>query len=883
MQFLKSFDGQPGSIRVNKCRMMNDYALRTDHPHFIPNQLYIICCWLLLATALSGCRKESNDNIPLHAAVPPPLAAGTPAPSSYLLESHPFSPTLAHLFDQGQIVVFPAAATPVPPDPTQAQEYAFSAVDRYGKLYHFDRRCWWWMAEGQNLPQELPEGQWSAAWNSQAQALEVLVTGQYRGSKPVRLLRWREGRWHSVETSLPPMARRNSRRLFHAPSNSWIVTGGVTDRPMNDAWILTGKDWQPWAGTGTAAPVPDFTQVHSLIDGPAGAGIGLLTQGGDLWRFKNNTWARIGLIKMEGLRLAFYIPDQNKVLLVWEGKTVGEDRIVLFPLDDASDSEKLKAVPLNLTGMVKINKDDEGIWKAWGRVLKSADASGTVKEVFTPSFAGIGEPAIQISGEYGDAVFPRSQIKMIEMPPRLHALKSEAAAYVPAIGGVVVPTNEGLGIQAGQRNDFFPPEADADTSNSAGRSNIFVINRTYRFWIFKSDFIQWIKPPFDLHPAIGFTASYHMGQDERFFSWSFPEPGLLRYEYHEITEKNRQWIPSDLLSIRGLPQISWTPEKQLFLCDPVVWGNPAEVVLIGWCGNLSEMLDIEKPPENFSKEAYEKVPTQGFMARISALKPNEWKVSELPIPFCTGARVVVDTSKNCLYLVGGKIAEPSEINGRKLSFLNSNQSVWQWDGENWARIEPGGDDPRMKVTSTVAFDPLTNHLLALTPRALYAFDAKDWHSLWERDKVKGEQWPEEMGLYVHPASQLILGAWFMPRPVFRVWQRGEWAPVTESPEVTAATQDLKALLPGGPLPNNYANIIPAMVPDSFISIDATQLAAMRMDLERNRDNDRQIQAHWLTFQSADTPLPLRRWSSLDPDPGMGGDAATTATVKLVTP
>jgi hypothetical protein len=166
----------------------------------------------------------------------------------------------------------------------------------------------------------------------------------------------------------------------------------------------------------------------------------------------------------------------------------------------------------------------------------------------------------------------------------------------------------------------------------------------------------------------------------------------------------------------------------------------------------------------------------------------------------------------------------------------------------------------------VAYDPTSRQLFNLTPRALYGFDADSWHCLWQRDKVRGERWPDDVGLYVHPQSNMVLGAWFTPDPALQVWNQERWIPV-RMPAGLAQAESAggKALRPGGPLPDSSANCLPSTEADSFISIDAARLAAMRMDVKRNRDEDRLLEAHWLSFLPANQGAAKFGRSQLPPD------------------
>ena len=292
-----------------------------------------------------------------------------------------------------------------------------------------------------------------------------------------------------------------------------------------------------------------------------------------------------------------------------------------------------------------------------------------------------------------------------------------------------------MGIDAQQR-PLFPPEADGATSaaQTVSRPLIDVVEQNHRLWVFKEKMVRWIKTPYDIHPGIDYPDSYQTADGRRrCLSWAFPETGLFRYEFYEFHNQKVQWEQSPLLTLRTLPQLTLAPDDSLFVCDPVVWGDPPEVIVIGWSGRLGKRISFDKSPEGLSSEAYPMVPERGFMARLSALTPDHWKVSSILIPYCIGAQLVVAPALDTVYMLGGKVAVPTDYQGQKLYFMNSNTAVWRLDGNDWQRIKiKEGVEPRNKATSQAAYDPQTRQLLTLTPRALYGFDSQAWHCLWQR-------------------------------------------------------------------------------------------------------------------------------------------------------
>lgn len=864
---------------------------RSRHPKLTLLRWTIRCLILLASFAVGliyalACHREKSgpDAGAKDAAlrlIHPQKSFSPTLPTEYVLESQPFSPTLANLFDHGRILALPAEHAPQAPEDSPAEKYAFSAIDRFGRVYHFDTLARWWMADGEPLPEPLPETDWDAAWNARTGAIELLVTAPWAGDQNIQLLRWRDGRWFKVKLAKAPPARTGARRLLQAATDRWFVAGGA-----EDGWMLEGNDWTIWPALQGAGA--GFAHTAFLTDGPGREGPVLITQAGDVWLWRGGAWTHPGRIEGSDLALACYDPAQERILLLWS-RGMGKDLYLWQSFKELLGGRVLQPELLSQTGQVKINEENEGFWRGWGRAREYKDAIGQTRETFNAGFEGAGEPAILLAGgEYGELILRRSEIETIELPPSLAATAPRAAAYVPALNAVLLPSVCGLGIHTRQ-HPFFPPAADGGlslpstvkplasdepttrafptrvdgptTSVATSGHTISIIERTPRLWAIREKLIEWIKPPFEIHPAIDYLNSYQtIDGRRRCLSWSFPEPGLFRYDFYEYNKQKVQWLHSPLLTLKTLPQVAWAPDATLFLCDPVVWGDPAEVIVVGWCGRLKERIRFDKTPDGLSNEAYEAIPDSGFMARISALTPREWKVCTIPIPFCMGARLVPAPAQNSLYLLGGKMAQPARYEGRLLNFMVSHPYIWHWDGENWERsgLEKDGA-PRMKATSQVAYDSASRQLLMLLPRGFYGFDSERWNCLWRRDKLKGEEWPEEVGLYVHPRSGLTLGAWFMPRPTLKVWREESWIPVRMATEpgtqmmmADRATTDTagKDLRPGGPLPVGSDNLLPATMPDTFVSIDREGLSAMRMDAQRDRDKDRLIEGYLLTFTPA---------------------------------
>jgi hypothetical protein len=106
-----------------------------------------------------------------------------------------------------------------------------------------------------------------------------------------------------------------------------------------------------------------------------------------------------------------------------------------------------------------------------------------------------------------------------------------------------------------------------------------------------------------------------------------------------------------------------------------------------------------------------------------------------------------------------------------------------------------------------------------------------------------------MGLYIHPVSRLTLGAWFMPPAVVRVWNGEDWLDVTRhgAYDPPGLAHLAYPPFPDG-LPRKPADLRPATQPDAWIAIDNDRLSAIRLDADRNRDEDRLMKAYWWLFE-----------------------------------
>lgn len=782
---------------------------------------------ILLVLAALACRPAAKSPAP-----PPPADTGPgrfwpdpgPMPARYRLDSKPFSPTLAHLFDNGRLVVLPADRVGAPPAWSVAHGYAMSAIDRYGRLYHFDEAGAWWMDAVDPLDQPLPETGWDAAWNPGQGTLEILVTEPWANSDRVQLL-WLSGRqWRRFDVPEAPPAKPWMSRLMLADRGNWLIAGAGST-PL----LLNRRHWDDWPDDGgEKGAEPNLRRTIKLLGQALDGAVTLMLADGSIRIRRAGAWENRARVQTTGLIIARCLPGADRLLLVWAGG-IGREQIEIVPLA-ANVKAAPEAHPFSQIAQLRVNEDESGDWVGWGRWRAKAADAPTTAGTFTLGLDGIGEIAFKIAGENEEQqVYRARDVQLLEMPPSVTGLRQDAAAWVPALGGLVVPTNEGLGLDH-RRVPFSPAITNESDSTSSTAPMIDLIRRSYRFWLFRGDVVEFMKPAYDIHPAIGHPHGYAAPDGtHRSLSWIFPSPDTLRYEYHATNDKNEQWLPSDRLTLKEIPLLDRSPGSQLFLCNPVVWGSPAQVVLVGWSGRLGELRQFGKRINGLQDEAYTEIPTHGFVARITALAPKHWEVSPLPITFCQGARLVVDSRDNKLYLVGGKHAVESKVDGRNYYFMNANEDLWEWDGGQWRRIVPAGRDAPMKITSDLAYHPGARLLLNLTPRSFYGFGSGQWRPLWELPPDDKSPWPDQMGLYVHPDTLQTVGIWFMDRAQVRVWSGRAWIPVD---------------LPEGPtgLPATRENLIPSMHDNGYIAIEAERVAALRLNARRDRDQDRNLTA-----------------------------------------
>jgi hypothetical protein len=355
--------------------------------------------------------------------------------------------------------------------------------------------------------------------------------------------------------------------------------GGATQA---EGWTIEKDKWVRWgeAASGKSA----LGEARLLIDGPEGSGPILLTRAGALWVWKGKSWKAAGNVKTENLSLARYIPAAKQVLFVWS-RGRGQDQFLWQTVQQIENGSTSMPEILAQTGLVRVNDRDEGLWKGWGRLQSAKDKIGQTIDSLTPGFKGTGEPAVLIGAPDHDKTIPRSRILMLELPPTLDTVRFEAAAWIPALGGLVVPSVCGTGINT-HHDPFFPPEA-WDGATSASQPLIDIIEHNYRLWVFKQKGLDWIKPPYETHPDIDYADSYEtIDGRRRCLAWTQPETGMLRYDFHEFHDKKVQWINSPRLTLKSIPQLAYNPGDDIHICDPVVWGDPAELIVVGWCGRM---------------------------------------------------------------------------------------------------------------------------------------------------------------------------------------------------------------------------------------------------------------------------------------------------------
>src|SRR5262249_9611534 len=157
----------------------------------------------------------------------------------------------------------------------------------------------------------------------------------------------------------------------------------------------------------------DLKQVKTLLDSTTQSTfcLNVLLRSGDLWSFQsgspNGPWHYCErLPNMEKLLMAKALPETGQLLFVWNfGR--GYDQIMLKPALWREGETAQPPDALNQTALVKINEEDEGLWRGWGRETDQPQPDGSIRKDFSEGFASAGEDAVRIQSEQGDAYFKR--------------------------------------------------------------------------------------------------------------------------------------------------------------------------------------------------------------------------------------------------------------------------------------------------------------------------------------------------------------------------------------------------------------------------------------------------------------------------------------------
>lgn len=791
--------------------------------------------WLGLFWAAVACGPDSREQ-PAGPGAPDPVPKRPSVeaePEPYRLRAQPISPTLAHLFGEGRIVVVPDVVLEGPAGVTDAGAYLFSAVDRYGGLHHFLRGGAWRPGPGPTLPAPLPRGQWDAAWNERTESVEVLVTGSWNGHSEVQLLRWRPEAWYRAGPSRAPRVRTDACRLFRGATECWMFVGGRSEQgEHNEGWQLTADGWTRWGAPSQVLPGPDLGGAVALLDGPVDTGIGLLTRDGSLWRWQAGQWIFEDGINIERLCLAHYVPDRNRWLFVWKGEGPGRDRIFLRPpatvspgsAGDGTEGSPPGPALLAATSLVHINDQETGLWLDWGTVSPGEEGAATTEglrawpvERFEQGFGGPGQPALLISGEYGEAAFTHDHIRQMELPPGLEDLHAPTAAYVPRLESVVVGSDAGVGLEAGPRR--LAP-ADVGVRTGGGESMTINVVQTHpRFWMFRGEQVEWLECAQPIHPEIGFRLNSRWNEQRRRLTWRRPSPGRLQYAYHQWTEDNHQWRRSGVLDLSaavggGEPVAG----ERWYLTDPVVFGDPAQVLIAGWHGPRLEA---------------------GFLARVDALQPQRWRITALPMEWGGQWCLRVADHEPALYLiplgpeaadeVGGEAGDrPDTVPGRH---------VWRWDGRQWqdegaASVPPGGFGRR-----GIAYHPVLEGLVILTAEGFNRFERPGW----ERLGARGAPGSSPAELFVHPETGATLSRHRTGEEVhLRRWDGRRWGRVRVAEGAGEEAMEVLA----------SEDLVPAASgQDGFVAIDVERLAQIRLNAPRDRSEDPHLAAWRIRFEA----------------------------------
>lgn len=760
----------------------------------------------LLAVSLAwlGCGGDSSSSAPGASRVTliqTPLPRGTQtAPAvhgSYRAELEAFSPTLGRLFANGRMVILPGYAPAPGLDASLATNYAFSAVDGFGRVYHFFQSSRWLMSNVRALAHELPSDGWRAAWNPAHRTLELLCTSSYAGGESASVLRLADDRWELIPTEQAPKAAVDALSAFDPSSNSWFV---ISRGEGTAAGLLRLND-RRWESIPSAVG-PDFSQTRRLIAYPPQSGLALLTATGEVWLWSQGNWSLEATLTPDDYSIFHFNPATGKIL-VGASKGIGRTKLWKVSLSRGSTQLDVQEKTVTRSDLVMINEETEGVWNGVGRIVGPQTESDGGDETFVPGLRGLGDPGLSIEKPTGGAFWRADEIDTIEFPPQFDSFLPDRGEYVPALGGFVEVSDRPSGEETltGVRFPFVAVADEMSTDVLALEPRSTVRRRHSRFWVFEAEKVDWLKPFPETHPDLDFQYQriHPQSKVQELLSWNYPEEGVLHYRYRRRAASNVQWEDSPPLTLRDLPGVPWKPGDKFWMLDTVLSGEPASVVQAGWVGTL----DRENPDQPRA------VPAYGFLARTSALSPEDWTSQELPIQFTADCKLLSNPAGEELFLLGGRTAVKVG-GGREAHFqMIPNQEIWRWSRGSWERVDAEGTpQPSLDTPFAAAFDPISAQIFVLDRREFWTLQGSRWKRLGEG--LGSAASTARSSLWIHPLTGQILGGSLSDLSFsIAVWENAGWAavqPPRDSPHgawplnLTSESQ----LLPSTSSPDYYA-------------------------------------------------------------------------------
>lgn len=799
----------------------------------------------LVTTIFVGCGSDEEAALESAAPAAQSAIANLPRPSAvarqplgeFHIEAEPFAPTLGKLFSNGQMTAIPAETSHGLLAPAEAEDYAFSAIDGFARVYHFFRSTHWSMMQTRPFPFELPRDGWRVAWNDSQKRLELLVADRQGDLEKVTLFRLAGDRWAKVPTEANPPAMAKARLALAPGGGAWyLIQPDAGD--AGEFWLLEDGAWSRIE----QSRAPDLRNTDRVVSYPPGPGLALLTTTGELWLWAESSWSKELTLPADEYAIFHYDASISRLVL---GQSAGIGQTSIQTALLARGSSELGGEPtaFKKSDLVVINEEVQGYWKGVGRVIANNVTDDATEIVFEPGLDGTqGELALALENQDEVTYWTPSGVDSIEFAPQFSSLLWGRGAYVPSLEGYLVVSDEASGRQSisGVRFPYVGDVSHPDYEKIPPETRSTVRRRHSRFWLFQDDGVEWIKPYSEIHPDLDFQLlrTNPLTEIYEFLSWSYPEAGYLQYTYRRKSPTNLQWTHSPVLTLHGLPEPGVQEGEGFWTIEPTLWGHPAEIVQAGWVGKLGEEIQFEEDSGSASRIAYREVPDRGFIARTSALTPEVWTSANLPINFGVGVKLVSDPVGEALYLLGGWVAVHRRVGGARVHVLEPNREVWRWTQEGWSSMTPDDPAPIFGSTAAFTFDPFRHQLLVLNTETLLALKSRAWTTLWKIDEGDELRIRRRPAVFVHPLSGQIIGAWTGFPARIALWDENFnlWVRPTERNGAAAPIELQKP-----------SDVFPSIAHDGFSIAESEILDEIRSNSWRDGSGEAESYAYGLSL------------------------------------